>query len=34
MVFLDMNTEFFKLRILEAVQNLKIDFSTQKFSLF
>ena len=33
-VFLDMNAEFLKLRILEAVQDLKINFYLQKFSLF
>ena len=33
-VFLDMNAELFKLSILKAVQNLKINFYMQKFSLF
>ena len=33
-VFLDMNAEFLKLRILEAVQDMKISFYTQKFCLF
>ena len=32
--FLDMNTELLKLRILVAVQDLKISFYMQKFSLF
>ena len=32
--FLDMNAEFLKLHILEAVQDLKINFYMQKFSLF
>ena len=30
--FLDMNTELLKLRILVAVQNLKISFDMQTFS--
>ena len=33
-VFIDMNAEFLKLRILEAVKDLKINFYKQKFSLF
>ena len=31
--FLDMNTEFLKLRIFRAVQDLKISFYMQKLSL-
>ena len=32
--FLDMNAEFLKLRVPEAVQDQKINFYMQKFSLF
>ena len=32
--FLDMNTEFLKLRIFGAVHDLKISFYMQKLSLF
>ena len=33
-VFLDMNADFLKLRILEAEEDLKISFYMQNFSLF
>ena len=33
-IFLNMNAEFLKLRIIVAVQELKITFYMQKFSLF
>ena len=32
--FLDLNTEFLKLRLFGAMQDLKISFYKQKFSLF
>ena len=32
--FQDINTKFFKMRIFVAVQELKISFYMQKFSLF
>ena len=34
LLFLDMNTELLKLRILVAVQDMKISLFMQKFSLF
>ena len=34
LLFLDTNTEFLKLRLLVAVQRLKISFYMQKYTLF